>query len=102
MALAVVGVDVAAVEGGQGAVGDDVAADHRAAAGARVGVGEDRLASSRPDPACPSLLRRTAEALDRVPAEVGAAGRGDGRVVDLLEAVLADVADRDPRVLPGR
>src|SRR5262249_62052762 len=36
------------------------------------------------------------KALEGVPAEVGTARRAHGRVVELLELVLADVADRDP------
>ena len=61
-------------------------------------VGEDRFDG-------PARVRRAAvfflvggEPLEGVPAEVGALRRGHGRVVDLLEAVLADVADREPRL----
>src|SRR5215210_1589683 len=38
------------------------------------------------------------EALEVVPAEVGAVRGAEGQVVDLLEAVLPDVPDRDSRL----
>src|SRR6185437_16106052 len=97
LALAVVGVDVAAAEGGGGRVGDDVAADHRATAIAGVGVGEDRFGRAAGVGRPRVFVGVGGAALEGVPAEVRAAGRGDRRVVDLLEAVLADVADREPR-----
>ena len=99
--LAEVGVDVVAPKRAEPGIADDVAADDRAAAVAAVGVGEDRFDG-------PARVRRAAVfvpvggvALERVPAEVGARRGGDGGVVELLEPVLADVADRDPRRAAG-
>src|SRR5262249_52972698 len=99
LALAEVGVDVALIEGAQVAVTDHVAADDRAATTAAVGVGEDRLDSAAGIRGAAVFFLIWSEALEGVPAEVGAAGAGGRRVVELLEAVLADVADRDSRLL---
>ena len=98
LALAEVGVDVAPCRERQAAVADDVAADDRAAAAAAVRVGEDRLDRAARVGGAAVFVLVGGEALEGVPAEVGAARRGDGRVVELLELVLADVADRDPRL----
>ena len=98
LALAEVGVDVALIESAQAAVADDVAADDRAAAAAAVGVGEDRFGRTAGVRGVTVFFGVGSEALERVPAEVGAARGRDGRVVELLELVLADVADRDPRL----
>ena len=95
LARAEVAVDVAVEERAQPRVADDVAADDRAGrAGDAVDL--DRLhglARGRG-----MRARERGEALEVVPAEVGAVGRRQRQVVDLLEAVLADVADRDPRL----
>ncbi len=97
LSLAEVGVDVAPAQPAEAGVADDIAADDRAAAGAAVGVGEDRFDGAAGVGRAAVFVRVPPESLKGVPAEVGAAGPGDGRVVELLEAVLADVADRDPR-----
>src|SRR5881394_2369282 len=98
LALAEVGVDVAFVERGEMLVGDHVTTDERAAAAAFVRVGEDRLDGPARIVGAAIFVFVGGESLECVPAEVGALRRGDGGVVDLLEAVLADVADHEPRV----
>src|SRR5436309_14361993 len=98
---AVIGVEVAAAQRGWPTGPDHVAADDRAAATvAGVAVGEDRLGRAAGIGSAAVFFFVGVEALESVPAEVGAAGTGEGRVVKLLEAILADVADRDSR-LPG-
>src|SRR4051812_904086 len=94
-----VGVDVAAAKSRGAGTGDDVPADDRAAVVAAVAVGEDRLDGAARIRGAAVFVAVLGEALEGVPAEVRAAGRGDRRVVELLELVLADVADRDPRLL---
>src|SRR4029453_9209754 len=70
-------------------VADDVAAGHRAARVMRIGErGED---GGAPRNAAPE----DGESLVGGPAEVRAARSRDRQVVDLLIAVVADVADRD-------
>src|SRR3954452_2893603 len=97
--LTEVGVDVAAPQAPQAGVADDVAADDRAAAVAAVAVGEDRFDGAAGIRGAAVFVAVFGEALEGVPAEVRPPGRPNRRVVDLLELVLADVADRDPRLL---
>src|SRR6476659_5992993 len=99
LSLAEIGIDVAFVERRQVPVGDHVAADDRAAAAAAVRVGEDRLDRAARVGGAAVRAPIGGEALERVPAEIGAVGYRHGRVVELLEAILADVADRDSGLL---
>src|SRR4051794_8368952 len=46
-----------------------------------------------PGSGCRCFRRVGSEVLESFPAEVGAAGAGERRVVELLEAVLADVGE---------
>ena len=87
---AVVAVDVAAVEGRKRAVADDVAAGDGAGAPV-VAVFEDRRDRVRGG----LVLVEAVGSLKGRPAEVGPLGLALLPVVDLLEGVLADVADRD-------
>src|SRR5215203_3249837 len=103
LSLTEVGIDVAPAQAWQPRVADDVAADDRAAAAAAAAtVGEDRLDGAAGVRRAAVLVLVLREALEGVPAEVGAARPSHGRVIELLELVLPDVADRDPRLLMGR
>src|SRR5581483_3937578 len=101
LALVEVGVEVAAPEAGQGAAVDDEAAGDRAAAEGlavrpRVRVLEDRrpvAGGARPAHVMAALVER--------PAEVRSPGAPQAQVIHLLEAVLADVRDRDPAPVEG-
>src|SRR5215218_33526 len=102
LSLAEVRVDIAPAQRTEARILDRVAADDRAAAGAAVRVGEDRLDGAAGVGGAAVLVAVRREALERVPAEVGAGGGRDGGVVELLELVLADVADRDPGLSGAR
>src|SRR5690606_27360485 len=91
---ATVGEEVATAEVRHGAAAVDVAARYRAAL--RVRVGEDRERHLRLGRGARREVRRGIEAgvaLEDVPAPVAARRQRRGLVVDLLDRVLADVAD---------
>src|SRR5438874_1399978 len=86
--LAVVAVEIAAVEPGQARVAHHVAADQRAEA-VLVGGRDLRRDGSGGIPGAVAM-----EALEHAPPVVRAAAGAAGLEVDLLELVLADIADR--------
>src|SRR4051794_35765091 len=99
---AVVRVDVTAAQRARPSGAHNVAADDRAAAAvAAMAVVQDRLGRAAGVGGSAVFFFVGVKALEGVPAEIGALGAGESRVVELLEAVLADVADCDPRLRRG-